>query len=162
MYYKLTDEVIKAFKYALNSSLKRCLLGRSIGLSSNIDIRDVCGKAGISHTTYYRWMRAYGALSGKRGLTDTEKRLRQFGRAVDNAFAKLGNPPMSLQKQSLLSYRKLVSFPKKGPETSVPSMSSSVSVPKALGISDWEQITDELTGGVRCVEFVVKDSLKNM
>ena len=163
-YYKLTDALIKVFKSALKPECKQYWIDLKCYATFSICIGDVCKKAGISRMTYYRWMRAYRALSGKRGRTETEKRLRAFGRAVDEAFATLAtlNSQSEKKKELLLSGMPLMSFSKSVDTPFVDSTSSVGSVPTELGISEWEQMTDELTGGVRCVEFAVKDSLKNM
>lgn len=171
-YPKLTDEVIDMIFSKLSSRLKirrKCL---SLGLRFGVDIRWICKEVGISHTTYYRWLRMGRSLFGKRCLTETEKRLRAFARGVEKQMREYSVPT-----KDTVSVEDSVpaadTVPKLDSLETFSSMSqTSPFVPgdkhenlfqtNSRDVSDIEQLTDQLTGGVRCVEFKVKDSLKNM
>lgn len=59
------------------------------GISYRLSIRGMCCELGLSHMTYYRWMRAYHALSGDfSDYTDTERRLFAFGSAMESALSE--------------------------------------------------------------------------
>ena len=130
------DVIVSELKTGVQHHRKPCSAG--IGWRA-FCVRAICKKAGISHTTFYRWMRAYRSLRYKKRLTETEKRLRVFGQAVDAVYRKLEvvNQPLSESSLSL-----------------IPSMSISrnkVKVDKQrqpqTDISAIEARTDALTGG---------------
>ena len=78
---KLRPEIVEPLILELRSATHQPSLLMSVGLSS---VRGICEQAGISHTTFYRWLKASrGIPAGKRGLTQEEKLLRKFSRAVD-------------------------------------------------------------------------------
>lgn len=87
-YSKLTQSWLDQACAILDSLVYR---GRELAardISFRIGIRGVCHKLGLSHTTYYRWMRAYHALSGdSSSYTDSEVRLFAFGSAIESAFS---------------------------------------------------------------------------
>ena len=84
-YRKLTQAVIDTIVSELTEGRQACFALRSIGCPVRVfSLRSVCEKAGISHTTFYRWMREYHALKGRKGqLTDSELQVLSFGRAVE-------------------------------------------------------------------------------
>ena len=83
-YSKLTPSVIDPLICELRDATRKRAACLSVGLSMRwSSVRSICEKAGISHTTFYRWLRAYGSLKHrKRRLTASEKLLGKFGRAV--------------------------------------------------------------------------------
>ena len=81
-------------------------------------VRCICAKVGISHTTFYRWLRAYDSLKQRKGrLTASEKLLRQFGRAVeayiavDSSAKSVGGKPLLMLKPSRLPRRNVAPTP---------------------------------------------------
>lgn len=153
-YSKLTDEVMGVILSKLSSRLKVRHQSFSLGFRFWVDIRGICKEVGISHTTYYRWLRVGRSLFGKRGLTDTEKRLRAFARAVEKLMhqkfvsAEDSVPKVDAFGTSLLSKQQ-----------SPISDDSHLSQTDDKDVSEIEQLTDELTGGVRCVEYRITNSL---
>ena len=83
-YSKLTPAVIDPLICELRDATRKRAACLSVGLSIRwSSVRSICEKAGISHTTFYRWLRAYGSLKHRKGrLTASEKLLGKFGRAV--------------------------------------------------------------------------------
>ena len=84
-YSKLTAEIIEPLIEALDVARRQESDLRSVGLSLRLSsVRGTCKQCGICHTTFYRWLEASrGIPKGKRRLTQEEKLLRKFGRAVD-------------------------------------------------------------------------------
>ena len=155
-YCKLTQSTLDLIVSELKTSVQhhRRLCSAGIRLRS-FSLRAICENAGISHTTFYRWMRAYRSLKHKKRLTDTEKRLRAFGKAVDAVYRDLEVVNETLTES---------------PCTRLPSMSKPCRKEQVEGhqphpqtdISEIEARTDALTGGIRCVKFAPIKSLKNM
>ena len=160
-YRKLTQMVIDTIVSELRIGKQACHAFRSIGCPVRLfSLRSVCEKAGISHTTFYRWMREYHALKGRKGqLTDSELQVLSFGRAVEgvaveiNRFEKywsaeefearlFGETDEELEALRL--------------EETVPEDEEIDSIAETREESDassWEELTDQLTGGIRLVEF---------
>ena len=88
-YSKLTPAVIAPLICELRDATRKRAACLSVGLSIRwSSVRSICEKAGISHTTFYRWLRAYHSLKQrKRRLTTSEKLLGKFGRAVEAYLA---------------------------------------------------------------------------
>jgi transposase-like protein len=88
-YSKLTPAVIEPLICELRDATQTRVACLSAGLSIRwSSVRSICEKAGISHTTFYRWLRAYGSLKHRKGrLTASEKLLGKFGRAVEAYLA---------------------------------------------------------------------------
>ena len=88
-YSKLTPSVIEPLICELRDATRKRAACLSVGLSIRwSSVRSICEKAGISHTTFYRWLRAYGSLKHRKGrLTASEKLLGKFGRAVEAYLA---------------------------------------------------------------------------
>lgn len=86
---KLTPVVIEPLVCELRDATRRRSAYLSMGLSiRSSSVRSVCKKAGISHTTFYRWLRAYRSMKQcKRRLTASEKLLVKFGRVVETYLA---------------------------------------------------------------------------
>lgn len=121
-------------------------------------VRDICEEVGISRTTFYRWLRAAAALRYKRGLTQREQLLRQLGRGIKKIVEKAA----SVKKQSPPKYNQSMLFGHVSKQRrAVPNTSDPV-VKAPSDASKWESLTDELTSGIRSIDFEAIDSLKNM
>ena len=86
---KLTPLVIEVLISELRTATRKRDKILSVGLSiRSSSVHSICEKSSISHTTFFRWLRASRALKGKRGrLTASEALLRKFGRAVEAYIA---------------------------------------------------------------------------
>lgn len=150
----MIDQILTEFRNQMKISERFLSKGIPTRLYS---VRDLCDTVGISHTTFYRWLRAAAALKGKRVLTQREQLLRQFGKGIDKIQRKaadIRSLPMGSNGSKILR-----SFLKHRAEVS----KRSVPVAKEPSdATDWDALTDELTAGVKSVEFDVLDSLKNM
>lgn len=84
-YSKLRSEIIEPLIEALDTATQQQSGLKSVGLSLCLSsVRGICEQAGISHTTFYRWLKASRRIpKGKRRLTQEEKLLRKFSRAVE-------------------------------------------------------------------------------
>ena len=160
---KLTDETIDIILSKLANSLKLRQEAFSLGLCLRLDIRNICQEADISHATYYRWLKAGRSLFRKRGLTDREQRLRAFARGVEKLMRKyaISNEkfvPSADIIPKLEALQRSVSTDTGRIVCSDKHEDLSKTIDQLL--SEIEQFTDQLTGGVRCMEFKSKDLLK--
>lgn len=82
-YYKLNETLIERLIEEFEAILKLRFIHKGA-------IRSVCKKVGISHTTFYRWLREYRLLvaQGKQRHRGKEKTLVDFGRAIERIFSK--------------------------------------------------------------------------
>ena len=149
-YRKLTASTLKGILSDLKKAVQKRRAFHTLGIHGGFfSVRALCKKRGISHMTYYRWLRAYRAIKNKKRLTSDEKKLRIFGEAVDACYRQLGSISAMprVQKNPKLRIKTLVEKQQSHPPTN---------------ISEMEVRTDELTSDVRCVNFTSIDSLKNM
>ena len=118
-YSKLTASFIDALISELRVATRSRGKFMSVGLPMHLlSVRYICTKAGISHTTFYRWLRVYGSLKQrKERLTASEKLLCQFGRAVeayiavDSSAKTVGGKPLLILKPSRPPRRNVASTP---------------------------------------------------
>ena len=82
---KLRTEIVELLILELRSATQQQSRLVSVGLSLRpSSVRGICEQAGLSHTTFYRWLKASRAIQvGTRCLTQEEKLLRKFSRAVE-------------------------------------------------------------------------------
>ena len=156
-YSKLTPAVIEPLICELRDATRKRAACLSVGLSIRwSSVRSICEKAGISHTTFYRWLRAYRSLKHRKGrLTASDKLLGKFGRAVEAYLAvDAGVKEVGAQTlETLKASRRL----RRG--------KASVSPPPEAhpDLSAFEARTDELVGNLGNVTAfdMPKLSLKN-
>ena len=154
---KLTPAVIETLICELRDATRMRAACLSAGLSIRwSSVRSICEKAGISHTTFYRWLRAYRLLKQRKGrLTASEQLLGEFGRvvetylAVDASVKEVGAQTLETFKPSRRSRSSKVAVsppPEEHPDTSA-----------------FEARTDALVGNLgNLVAFdIPKFSLKN-
>ena len=170
-YRKLTQAVIDTIVSELREGRQACFDLRSIGCPVRVfSLRSVCEKAGISHTTFYRWMHEYRALKGRKGqLTDSELQVLSFGRAVEGVAVEgvaVEGVAVEIDRfkedWSAEEFGALL-FGETDEELedlllgeTVPEDEEIDSIAETREESDassWEELTDQLTGGIRLVEF---------
>lgn len=202
-YYKLNKTLIERLLKELEVFSKLRLIRKGA-------IRSVCKKVGISHTTFYRWLREYRLLvaKGKQRHRGKEKTLVDFGRAIERLFSEARSvgevdPSLSdlfaiqeiLQSEfdDLLKERFVSS---EGMQTCTADdlevLASYMNISGAYQDSvhnylfkqlkfgfcggtmdvrgkksnqddtDWEALTDQVTGGIGFVEFEDKTSRKDV
>ena len=165
-YYKLTqtivDKFIEVFEVAVVFRRERHpILGP---LFSRGSIRRICREVGISHTTFYRWLREYRALvaKDKKHHKGQERTLISFGRAVESMLSDSGDSGRS--ETSIPSFDDLFSFGDVLDQDVLQTedTSDSLDADENDEVSAFEALTDELTGGVRLVEFDLKYSRKDV
>jgi len=144
---KLSVSVINAIKSAIASELRVYRFLVAYGYHPHVfPVRHICKQAGISHTTYYRWLRAYRALVGKRGkLTDREKLIRKFGDVIDAAHLEVSTIPVD-KVRPMLDKKRTSAHRNAGAAALLRTRASQV-------VLDWEERTDALTVGVDCADF---------
>ena len=114
-------------------------------------VRSVCKKAGISHTTFYRWIRAYRLIKWREGqLTDAEQQVLSFGDAIEAVIDRLIDD-VSAEALAALLFGDIFSEIE-GIDTT--------QTPEASDPSAWEDLTEALTEGIRLVEFDVPNFTK--
>ena len=160
-YRKLTQAVIDTIVSELTEGRQACFALRSIGCPVRLfSLRSVCEKAGISHTTFYRWMREYHALKGRKGqLTDSELQVLSFGRAVEGVAVEIDQfkEDWSAEEFGALLFGETdEELEALRLEETVPEDEELDSIAETREESDassWEELTDQLTEGIRLVEF---------
>lgn len=167
-YRKLTQEVIDTITSELRIGMQASSALRSTVFPSRVfSVRKICEKAGISHTTFYRWMREYRSIKQHKGrLTDSEKQVLSFGCAVEaveteiHLFEKYW---FAEELAALLLGESEEKLEASLIEETTPESEEIDSTAKKRGktdVSSWEALTDQLTGGIRCVEFDVSNFTK--
>ena len=165
-YRKLTQMVIDTIVSELREGRQAYFTLRSIGCPVRVfSLRSVCEKAGISHTTFYRWMREYHALKRRKGqLTDSELQVLSFGRAVEGVAVEGVAVEIDRFKEdwsaeefgALLFGETDEELEDLRLEETVPEDEELDSIAETREESDassWEELTDQLTEGIRLVEF---------
>lgn len=153
-YSKLSHQMVDKVISALGESLKWHLVLSVLDdrRQRRFCVRTICDKSGISRTTFYRWMREYQAIPALPLRTERQQLLYRFGRAVDAAFLPLSKvPPASLPAEvsMILEMEKVwLKITRDREDNEMPQCASSEDA-----ISKIETLTDELTGGIKCVEF---------
>ena len=136
----------------------------------SLPIRSICKKAGISHTTFYRWLRAYRLLKGRRGrLTESEKLLRNLGCAFDayiqasTAARKAKCLSRHMGSRLMGRLKRLESYENRRYKAIEASLGVSPSPREDPKLSALEKRTDELVGdrGKVAVFDLAQFSLKN-
>ena len=161
MYSKLTPEVINTLICQLRQATRFRRAAISAGLSMYLSsVRSICREVGISHTTFYRWLKAYRGLKQRHeGLTLAEQLLCDFGSAAE-AYLEVSSTSVIIGSNDLApviaSHDAVAPEPPETPDDSSPSQNED---PK---LSALESRTDELVSSVGEVVFDVPDfSLKN-
>ena len=152
-YRKLTQEVIDTIvSELLTQSMQPRHVFGSIGFRYRMfSVRSVCKKAGISHTTFYRWIRAYRLIKWReRQLTDAEQQVLSFGDAIEAVIDRLIDD-VSAEALAALLFGDIFSEIE-GIDTT--------ETPEASDPSAWEDLTEALTEGIRLVEFDVPNFTK--
>ena len=165
-YYKLTeaivDKFIEVFEVAVVFRRERHPIRGP--LFSRVSIRDICCVVGVSHTTFYRWLREYRVLvaKGKKRYSGQERILISFGRAVESMLSDSGDSGRS--ETAIPSLDDLFSFGDVLDQDvlQTEATSDSLDADDADEVSVFEALTDELTGGVRLVKFDLKYSRKDV
>ena len=145
-YRKLTQEVIDTIVSELAESRQpRHAFGSTSFQYRTFSVRSVCKKAGISHTTFYRWIHAYRLIKWREGrLTDAEQQVLSFGDAIEAVIDRLMDEASAeALAVLLLGDAYLLEIP--GIDTT--------ETPEASDPSSWEELTEALTEGIRPVEF---------
>ena len=140
-YQKLTQSVLTLLETELAAHLHMARVWAAYGEKLGVfSVRGICKKVGISHTTYYRWLRAYRALVGARGpFTERQKLLCKFGEIVDQVQQEVSIQPAQ-QHNILAVLAKEKSSVKRDELSSEPL--------QAAQVSDCEKRTDALSKGV--------------
>ena len=161
MYSKLTSEVVDTLICELRQATRFRREAFSVGLSMGLSsVRSICREVGISHTTFYRWLKAYRGLKQRHeGLTPAEELLYDFGSAAE-AYLEVSSTSGIIGSNDLApviaSHDAVASEPPETPDDSSPSQNED---PK---LSALESRTDELVSSVGEVVFDVPYfSLKN-
>lgn len=207
----------KRVPYKLNKPLVDCLLQElesfsKLRLLNKGAIRCVCHKVGISHTTFYRWLREYRCLVSKKKQRHRgqEKILFDFGRAAERLLwqarcaaekevsasdlfeietiiaaerAHLRDAFMNSEEMStnfsdkiekieaLSSYLEVkyayqdAVYDEVSKRRGLVFCSDAINerVKKSAEVeTDWEALTDQVTGGVGYVEFVEEKTRKDV
>ena len=154
-YHKLSQSLIATIVSKLNAGIRFGIRYAWLGRPYSVNIRVLCKRVGISHTTYYRWLREYKALKYKRGLSDHQKLVRAFGRRVAAADRKIAALPTS----QAIEHQRLPLVKHTQTETRHRPLQDESDCPNIAAI---EKKTAELTAGIRGIEPVTIDSLKDM
>lgn len=127
-YSKLTPSLVDAFIKAFEVVATGDMIGQSAVSVRKPSIRAVCEIVGVSHNTFYRWLRAYRALVaiGKKG--QEQENLIAFGEAVETMYA-------NYEEQEYIA-----------------SVDTSPACPMR-SVEDLEKLTDQLTASFSIVEF---------
>lgn len=140
-------------------------------LYTSDNIRSVCEKVGISHTTFYRQMQRYRTLEkSNKPITQQETDLVAFGQRVETLLTQLQFKRQSSNIWSLLkTMGNIVNQHAKEEadfEKSVAKQNRNAENNKMRKqqkkITDTEQRTEQLTKGMRAYQFKTEKSLKNM
>lgn len=128
-YSKLTPSLVDAFIKAFEVVSTGDMIGQPAVSVRKPSIRAVCEKVGVSHNTFYRWLRAYRALvaTGKKGQ-EQENTLIAFGEAVETMYANYE------EQEYIASVDTLPACPTRS-------------------VEDLEVLTDQLTDSFSIVEF---------
>ena len=159
---KLTEAVIDTLISELQIAIDS-------GVES-LPIRLICKKAGISHTTFYRWLRAYRSLKGQRGrLTASEKLLRKLGSVFDayiqaiTAARKARSLSRFMIARLMGRFGRIMSDENRRSKAIEAAIDASPPPQEAPKLSALEKRTDELVGdlGKVAVFDISQFSLKN-
>ncbi len=136
-YAKLTPSLVDAFIKEFEVVATADLIGQSAVSVRKLSIRAICEKVGVSHNTFYRWLRAYRALVArdKKGQ-EQEQTLIAFGEAVETMYADYAEQKHIAAVDTL-------------PTCDPPS------------VDDFEALTEQLTETFKVVEFDSLTSRKN-
>ena len=160
--YKFTKDV----KSAILSELEG-IVRQEIVLGSD-NIRAVCKKVGISHTTFYRQMRRYRVLVTRgEPFTDIERELVDFGHQVDALVRQLrynrGQWNLGALKKILEKmYTEDAKYEQEYHRGKAKKRQHAIQRKKEKEHKSLEQQTDQLTQGVGYFEFISEKSQKNM
>ena len=152
-YRKLTQEVIDTIVSELAESMQPRHTFGSTGFRYRMfSVRSICKKAGISHTTFYRWIRAYRLIKWrKRRMTESELQVLSFGHAIETVIDRfLGD--VSAEALEFLLLGDIFS--------EIEGIDATAEMSEASDPSSWEELTEELTGGIRLVEFDIPNFTK--
>ena len=148
----IINEILSALQRRVNSGINLLSVGISTRLYS---IRALCNEVGISHTTFYRWLRAGAALGGKSGLTQREQLLQAFWIGVEDILGEV----KALKSQNVSADRMQHLSHNQRPDI---SQTPEPIAKESSEVSEWEARTEELTAGIASFDFEAIDSRKNM
>lgn len=136
-YSKLTPSLVAAFIKEFEVVATADQIGHPVGSVRKLSIRAICERVGVSHNTFYRWLRAYRALvtRGEKGQ-EQEQTLIAFGEAVETMYADYAEQKHIAAVDTL-------------PACDPPS------------VDDLEALTEQLTDTFKVVEFDSLTSRKN-